>query len=94
MFSVKVNIMKTWELETIEWNLNRAFIIHKKVLKVLFAGSPTDYFNHFTFINSLGSIAEELSLQMMRHSYWRAFHVGLRGHIIYPLLQEGVQYGI
>ena len=31
-------------------------------------GSPTGHSNHWAFLNSLGIITEELSLQMTRHS--------------------------
>ena len=40
----------------------------RKVFKAFFIGSPTSHSNHFTFVNSFGRIAEELSFKMTRHS--------------------------
>ena len=40
----------------------------RKALKALYIGSLIGRSNHFTSLNSLGSITEELSLQMTRNS--------------------------
>ena len=40
----------------------------RKVLYALYIAYPTGHSNHRTFLNSLGNIAEELSLQMKLHS--------------------------